>query len=337
MAVNIDDIRAVLKSTRSDLMGKSNVVATGIGYKIINGKVTDNLSIICSVENKKAKNQLASADIIPATMDGIPLDVKASGAIYAFPDPKLKYRPASGGVSIGHYLITAGTFGCTVKRDGNRYILSNNHVLANSNSADIGDDILQPGPTDGGSRPDDIIGTLHEFIPIAWDGGGGNDSNCSFANAAANILNGMASTTGRKSRLKAVIENQPGKNLVDCAIAKPISESDIKDDILQIGNIAGVAEGTLGLSLQKFGRTTEYTTGTITQIDVTSKVSYGAGKTATFVDQLMAGNMSAGGDSGSAILNDKKEIVGLLFAGSANSTIINRIQNVFELLNVTLP
>lgn len=79
------------------------------------------------------------------------------------------------------------------------------------------------------------------------------------------------------------------------------------------------------------------TTGTILQVDVTASVEYGAGKTATFVDQLMAGGMSAGGDSGSAILNERNEIVGLLFAGSANTTIINRIDNVFSLLQLSLP
>jgi len=337
MATNIDDIRGVLKSVRPDLMGKANVVATGIGYKITNGKVTDNLSIICSVESKKSKKSLTTSELLPQALDSIPIDVNPSGAIYAFQDPKLRYRPAPGGVSIGHYQITAGTFGCTVMKDGKRYILSNNHVMANSNDADFGDDILQPGPHDGGARPADIIAKLHDFVPIAWDGGGGGGSDCPFANAAANVLNGIAAAAGRKSRLKPVIENTPGQNLVDCAIAEPNSEDDIKDDITQIGNISGIAEANLGMSLQKFGRTTEYTTGTVLQIDVTSTVSYGTGKTATFVDQIMAGAMSAGGDSGSAVLNNDKKIVGLLFAGSSSSTIINRIQNVFELLNVTLP
>ncbi len=340
MATNVEHIREVLKSVRQDYMGKANVVATGIGYKVTNGKVTDNLSIICSVESKKSKKLLSTSELIPQSVDSIPIDINPSGAIYAFQDPKLRYRPASGGVSIGHYQITAGTFGCTVKKDGKRYILSNNHVLANSNDADVGDDILQPGPHDGGSRPADVIAKLHDFVPIAWDSGGnggGGGSTCPIANTAASILNGMAAATGRKSRLKAVIENAPGQNLVDCAIAEPNDENDIKDDILQIGNISGIADATLGMSLQKFGRTTEYKTGIVLQIDVTSKVSYGTGKTATFVDQLMAGNMSAGGDSGSAVLNSDKKIVGLLFAGSTSSTIINRIQHVFDLLNVTLP
>ena len=46
--------------------------------------------------------------------------------------------------------------------------------------------------------------------------------------------------------------------------------------------------------------------------------------------------MSAGGDSGSAVLTDDNYLVGLLFAGSDKVTICNRIENVFTLLNVHL-
>jgi hypothetical protein len=50
----------------------------------------------------------------------------------------------------------------------------------------------------------------------------------------------------------------------------------------------------------------------------------------------MTGYMSAGGDSGSAVLNSEKQLVGLLFAGSSNTMIMNRIQNVFNALQVSL-
>jgi hypothetical protein len=47
--------------------------------------------------------------------------------------------------------------------------------------------------------------------------------------------------------------------------------------------------------------------------------------------------MSAGGDSGSAVLDMNKRVVGLLFAGSAgNTTIINPIQAVLNALQVQL-
>jgi hypothetical protein len=70
-------------------------------------------------------------------------------------------------------------------------------------------------------------------------------------------------------------------------------------------------------------------------VDVTSIVQYGENKTARFTDQLLAGAMSQGGDSGSAILDTQNRLIGLLFAGSENSTIINRIEHVFSALGVS--
>ena len=43
-------------------MGKPNVVATGIGYKITGGKQTQDLALICSVESKKAKASLVEKE-----------------------------------------------------------------------------------------------------------------------------------------------------------------------------------------------------------------------------------------------------------------------------------
>jgi hypothetical protein len=50
----------------------------------------------------------------------------------------------------------------------------------------------------------------------------------------------------------------------------------------------------------------------------------------------MAGAMSQGGDSGSAVLDNNNNLLGLLFAGSETSTIINRIENVFSALGLSL-
>ena len=109
----------------------------------------------------------------------------------------------------------------------------------------------------------------------------------------------------------------------------------VKDEILEIGTIGGVGEADLGTAVKKSGRTTGLTTGEILQIDVTADVSYGGGRTARFTDQLLAGAMSQGGDSGSAVLDDQNRLVGLLFAGSDTTTIINRISHVFESLGLS--
>ena len=337
MAVALEDIRKILQEARKELQEKPNVIATGVGYKTTGNRKTKELAIICSVDSKKSKKALLASEIIPTSIQNIPTDVYPTGIIYAQDDPTGRFRPAPGGVSIGHINITAGTLGCLVKKDNKLYILSNNHVLANSNDAEIDDPILQPGPHDGGQYSEDHIANLKDFIPIQFEGG--VTSPCPFANATAFVLNVLAAITGSKTRLKAIkkIGAKDSGNLVDAAIALPLDPNDVINEILNIGTISGQAEGSLGMDIQKSGRTTGLTTGSIEQIDVTVKVSYGNNKTAVFADQLMAGAMSQGGDSGSAVLNMDKNLVGLLFAGSTTSTIINRIQNVFNLLNVNLP
>ncbi len=329
----IDAASNVLKSHRQTLHSKHNVVATGIGYKIVNGIKTDEIGIICSVTKKVSAAGLASGDIVPQKLEGVVVDVIETGKIRAFQAPTGRFRPAPGGVSIGHIDITAGTLGCVVKRNGVRMILSNNHVLANSNAASKGDPIIQPGPFDRGAFPADHIATLEDFVPI--DFGEEKPSKCSVGKAVANILNSFVQFYGSKTRFKA-IQQRTAENKVDAAIARPLRDQDILDEILNIGAITGVGNAGLGDALKKMGRTTGLTQGAVDQIDVSVNVSYGPDKVALFTEQIMAGGMSAGGDSGSAILDSNNKLVGLLFAGSETTTIINPIDFVFSALNLTL-
>jgi len=111
---------------------------------------------------------LASAEVggLPASFDGVPLSTVVTGMIMARSDPTLRQRPAPLGYSVGHFAITAGSIGArVVDGNGNVYILSNNHVLANSNGASIGDAIYQPGPYDGGTAADQIA-SLYAYKPI---------------------------------------------------------------------------------------------------------------------------------------------------------------------------
>ena len=332
MVEELNTVRETLKKNRDQLLARANVIATGVGYKIRAGQKTNDLSIVCSVTQKVATSQLSSQDLVPSVLDRIPTDVVQTGIIRTLQAPTDRIRPAPGGASIGHRDITAGTLGCLVEKDGQKFILSNNHVLANSNQAEIGDPILQPGPHDGGRYPGDHIADLAGFVPVNLTG---IPSECPIANSTAGFLNSIARLLGSKVELRAV-ELQADDNLVDAAIARPLNPGDVSDEILQIGTIQGAAEGELGLAIKKSGRTTQFTTGEIEQVDVTVNVQYGEGKIARFTDQLMAGAMSQGGDSGSAVLDNDNRLVGLLFAGSDTTTVINRIQNVFSSLGVTV-
>lgn len=332
MADELFSVRGILKDAREQLLGRANVVATGVGYKVTGGERTSTLSIICSVTEKVTAAQLLSRDRVPEMVSGIPTDVVRTGPIRALQSHTGRYRPAPGGVSIGHRDITAGTLGCLVRKNGQIFILSNNHVLANSNEAELGDPILQPGPYDGGRFPEDHIANLEEFVPISFTG---LPSECGLATGVAALLNMVAIVLGSDARLQAV-SGLVAENLVDAAIARPLKEQDVSAEILEIGVIQGTAPGELGMAVKKSGRTTGLTTGEILQVDVSANVQYGAGQIARFTDQLMAGPMSQGGDSGSAVLDESNRLVGLLFAGSDNSTIINRIENVFSALGVSL-
>jgi hypothetical protein len=327
----LEEVRTALRTHGPALRTRANVVATGVGYKMTANRRTEVLSLVCSVSKKIPLAALAERDRVPPQLDGIPTDVVATGVIRALANTA-RLRPAPGGASIGHRDITAGTLGCLVRQNGQVMILSNNHVLANSNAAAPGDPILQPGPYDGGSLPVDLIAELHQFVPISF---GEAPSDCGFARAVTALLNAGCRVIGSRTRYR-IFRIQAADNLVDAAIARPLSNADVSAEILDIGSIQGLGRGELGMRVQKSGRTTSLTLGEIVQVDVTADVQYGAGQIARFTDQLMAGAMSQGGDSGSAVLNDGRQLVGLLFAGSDNSTIINRIENVFSALNLTL-
>jgi len=227
------------------------------------------------------------------SLEGLPIKVVEAGEFKALLLRTDKWRPAPGGVSIGHPEITAGTLGCTVYKASKKYILSNNHVLANCNNANIGDPIYQPGPYDGGGV-EDRIGVLHDFIPITY-----NDSQ--------------------------------NPNYVDCALCEPDDESDVLDSLLDLGVLAGKKGAELGEQVTKSGRTTAITEEAISEFSGLMAIGYGTPGTAYFDDQILTPDMSAGGDSGSLVINKTtKEAVGLLFAGSPTITVMNRATRVAE-------
>jgi hypothetical protein len=321
----------VKRQNRDYLLGRRNVVACGVGFKETEGRITDEPCVVVSVTKKMPEAQLSPADIVPQKLGEVRTDVQETGVIRALQGHTDRWRPAPGGVSIGHIDITAGTLGCLVARDDQIFILSNNHVLANSNAAQKGDPIIQAGRYDGGTL-DDRIATLEHFIPINF---GTSPPTCSIATGLESLLNWLAKLLGSSHRVMA-FQEVPATNRVDAAIARPLSDDLVEKRILEIGVPKGSRDATLGTLVKKSGRTTGFTTGRITQIDVTSQVSYGEGQTAIFEDQLMAGAMSKGGDSGSAVLDEDDFVIGLLFAGSDTTTIINPIQFVLDALNVEI-
>ena len=324
--------QTIYRQAVGDLFRRRNVVACGLGYKVNGLMQTDELSLVVSVVRKVPASELSLEDLIPQAVSGLPTDVVETGRIRAYmpEDSRVRRRPAQPGISIGHSEITAGTFGLLVQRQGQPYILSNNHVLANCNAASIGDAIYQPGPADSGTAEDRLAG-LAEYEPLDF---GDNPGECHVVQTVANLVNFIARLSGSSHRL-APIKQTPGLNLMDAALALPDDPLWVLSEVLGIGIPTGVTEPSLGQTVQKMGRTTARTQGIVTQINVTVNVDY-AGRTARFTDQVFATAMSHPGDSGSGILDMERRGVGLLFAGSERVTIFTPLQRILTRFGVEL-
>ena len=306
----IHAVLAVHKRHSAALLRLPGVVGTAVGL-LPNGK--PGLKVL-----------LASPEVrgLPSALEGIPVVAQVTGMLVAFSDPTKRQRPAPMGFSVGHPAITAGSIGARVADgSGNVYVLSNNHVLANSNDASIGDAALQPGPYDGGTAPADQIGTLAAFNTIDFSGGDNTIDAAIARSTTSDLGNATPTDDGYGAPSATIFGDANGDHVFDDEAA------------------------LLGLNVQKYGRTTKLTHGQITGINATVTVCYEVFfgfciKAARFVDQLVIepGTFSGGGDSGSLIVTDNgnKNPVALLFAGSSTQTIANRIDLVLNQFGVTV-
>ena len=316
----LDRVMAVQDRNTARMMAIRGVVGTATGLD-----ATGRPAVLVLTER-------AGVQGIPRIVDSTPVVVKVTGKISALkkpdgppgqdkPDPEPEPdpdpvdptarfdRPVPIGVSTGHPDITAGTIGCRVKKDGNVYALSNNHVYADENAGPLNISVLQPGPFDGGGAGDEI-GTLTDFEPIDFSG---------------------------------------KDNTIDAAIAECLIDGDTDEPLVGMSTPLGgygtpksaSIAARIRMRVMKYGRTTGQTKGKIYAINATVDVGYDSG-VARFVDQIIVtpGGFSAGGDSGSLVVTDDRKStrqpVGLLFAGSSLVTIANPIDLVLDRFGVTV-
>src|SRR6267143_1836878 len=297
------DVRAAKVAHEAAIFGRANVVGVAVGNKMIHGQDTNERCIVVFVERKRPEEELRHHDVVPKEIDGVLTDVVETGR------------------------FTAGTLGVLVRRQGRPAILSNNHVLANENTGQIGDPILQPGPVDGG-RLQDAIARLTDFVPIRFNQRSVGPIARFLERAVAPLLQVFGLSSKRLPSGQA--------NIVDAAVAELIDPSLVSSDILDIGRVSGTTDATIGLVVRKSGRTTALTEGHVTAVDAVIEVDYGGGKTAIFRGQIVSDILSKGGDSGSLVVDDRSRAVGLLFAGGPTTTLINPIGAVMQFLDVVI-
>jgi hypothetical protein len=210
-----------------------------------------------------------------------------------------------------------GTLGALVEdAKKNQYILSNNHVLAESDQGKAGDTIDEPGMIDDGCiplthagstlRP---VGTLKYFVPLA-----SVQSNVDAA--LASVVPGAVDPAGSILQLA-----DTGRSMGPGEVLGPAPPFGGEGEVLTASNLNG-------LKLAKSGRTTGLTCSTVAAVDLSVKIDYFKDCaesqpyfTKTFTGQIgIAGDrFSDSGDSGALVVDaSNAEPVGLFFAGGTD-------------------
>ena len=325
--LSMESLKNFVRSRGVDYLRDPNISSVGIGYKVKDGKMTNEISVQFTVNQKSQPEMLSAIEtqLIPASfeIDGItvPTDVlqrtyETSHRIVpeaAATSRKKRINPIVPGVSVANTKVSAGTIGCIVfdQHSGTPYVLSNWHVL-NGPTGALGDDIVQPGPAD-----DNRV---------------------------------------QLNRMGKLVRSHLG-HAGDCAIAS-IEDRQSKPEILDLGvKPEQLAEAELGDKVIKSGRTTGVTHGIVRRVLTIAKINYG-GRTGEQeigcfeigVDpnnRSADGQVSKGGDSGSVWMvkgsNGKatKIMAGLHFAGEGpgnpdEHALACYPKSVFEKLEISL-
>jgi hypothetical protein len=312
----LPEIIKAKESVEANLLKQPGVTGVDVGYKYVGGQRTDEISIRVLVEKKK--KTIPEKERVPETIEGVKTDVIERrfelhhlGNRIRLEDITLMadtttYDPVKGGVSIGPCrsvggYVFAGTLGAIVRDNatGNPFLLSNFHVMCIDNGWHVGDQMTQPSRVDTGTCPANVVGTLQR-----------------------------AALT---SSVDAAVCNLSGRGY-SC-------------EIVDIGTVTGTATATLSMNVRKRGRTTGLTFGTVDSISLSVNIDYGDGiGPRTLTNQIgiqtdTSHNPKFGdhGDSGSVVVNDSRQIVGLYFAGSSDGYgVANPIAAVLSELNISI-
>lgn len=307
---------AIQSANQPGLLATEGVQGVGVG------QTNGNLVLVVLVDTTNNASQL------PPSLDGLPVTVQAVGRIHSLvcagDNPQLTYPPPVPlGVSGGNALpflgvsgsCASGTIGFKVRDNTSGAIgwISNSHVVAGGTNgcaggAPLGTPEYQPGPIDTTPTcsPGQLVGTLNRFVPVDFNGGG---------------------------------------NEVDAGFVQS-SDLDVSSEILNLGpQVNNVVPAFAGQSVQKEGRTTACTEGTVNAINVTINITGDGPSCAleTFTNQILvlpaspSTEFGAPGDSGSPVVDADNNAVGLLFAGdNVGDAYANPIGALLSALNVSL-
>jgi hypothetical protein len=224
-------------------------------------------------------------------------------------------------------ICCGGTLGSLVARNGTQFILSNNHVLARSDVASVNDPIVQPSLIDAGLTPDSkcdkslaaTVANLSEFVNLETESKTASAANIDAA--IAQVVPGKVDPSGNIFYLGATADSNgvpvPGAPHTGSGVAASVN-----------------------MAVAKSGRTTGLTCSVVMAVQLSTVVTYnkncdgtGASFKVTYNNQvdILGGDFSAGGDSGSLIVTQSTtDPVALLYGGSDTDTVGNPVGPVLN-------
>jgi len=287
------------------------ILPTRIGIGIGIGRLPGEFSLAIRIRERIPQIDQILQRLIAMAHNEV--DIVETGQVRLFApaiDPqtlRARCRPLVIGCSVAHVTATAGTLGFMARHNktNSTVLVSNSHVFAHSGNARIGDGITQPGRVDGAAEP---IGALLDYVPLKPD----------------------------------------GSNQVDGAIALPDPAIELQpNSIPGIGNFTLVGGGDVlpNIGVTKVGRTSGLTRGVVTAVEVDHVAVDSEIGTVTFDGQIeIKGTehaFSQLGDSGSLVVTDQNQGIGIVFCGNefANNglgiTYANPLPKVMDALNLS--
>jgi trypsin-like peptidase len=282
-----------------------HVCGLGVGFKVKGGKRLPTLALRVYVTEKIPLARLKPADRLPRTVDGLPVDVIVRRPRIRMFDP---YHPAP--THAIPYGVLLGGISVGVEGRG---------------TGTLGGSMFE-----NGSLLDVMLTNWHVACL---------EVDCNSGNA---LQPSEFDGQGRERRVGTVLRSVLDER-VDCAILGLNGVAFLERTVLDVGPLGIVAPAELGMAVQKSGRTSGLTLGTITDVDADVDVSNASGEGSVFhhtgqIDFEGDDGMVQRGDSGSLLLDMNGNVVGLVYAANEDGDEGDacHIQDVFNALDINV-
>jgi hypothetical protein len=311
LASRVDD--RVPRNVREHILQKENVHSVGIGLEKKNGSYTGNVCVTVIVEQKVPLSELLPEHIVPFKLNGVVVDVIEDDiptpADESLANPgnnnelQTKVRNTAISPLAGGIAGSGGSFGTfpgsarLQDEDGNFVSITNRHIACEQNEDCTGDSLFQPRTDQQSSR---FVGAVKRLGP--FDPNGPAEDNIDVA---------------------TIIHNE--------------DEVELSNRYFGLRKQVEFANPELGRRIVNAGARTGFTSGFVTDIDVSTNVGFQPESIPfTGLVRYVSDGITAGGDSGSIVgyvtPDGDMQPVGNNFAGTSTSGVampFGKIQSFF--------